>query len=60
MDDFSKAAHFIPPPKRLSDSETAEILINRMIQIHDIPRDLVSDWVPQFISQVWKAFGKVF
>lgn len=44
MDAFSKAAHLISPPKLPSDAETVEILINCMIQIHDIPSDLVSVW----------------
>ena len=53
---FSKAAHFIPLPKRPSAKETAQLMVQHVFRIHGLPVDMVSDWIPQFLSQFWKAF----
>lgn len=56
VDRFSKAAHFIALPKLPSAKETADTLFSHVFRIHGIPADIVSDWGPQFTSEVWKAF----
>ena len=56
VDRFSKAVHFIPLPKLPSALETAELLVQHVIRPHGIPRDIVSDRGPQFVSRVWQAF----
>lgn len=33
--------------------QTAELVFNHVFGIHE---DMVSDWGPQFIAKVWKAF----
>uniref|UniRef100_A0A3P9MBI2 Gypsy retrotransposon integrase-like protein 1 n=1 Tax=Oryzias latipes TaxID=8090 RepID=A0A3P9MBI2_ORYLA len=53
---FSKAAHFIPLPKLPTATEMADVLVREVFRHHGIPRDIVSDRGPQFISQVWRAF----
>lgn len=58
IDEFSKAVHFIPLPKLPSAFETAQVLVQNVFRIHGIPSDVVSDWGPQFISQVWHNFCK--
>jgi len=50
IDLFSKSAHFIPLFKLPSSSKTADLLINH---VFCFPFEVVSDWEPQFISQVW-------
>ncbi|KAK2889879.1 hypothetical protein Q8A73_018179 [Channa argus] len=58
IDCFSKAVHFVPLPKLPTATETAELLTQHVLRLHGIPRDIVSDRGPQFVSQVWKAFCK--
>ncbi|KAK2897100.1 hypothetical protein Q8A73_013480 [Channa argus] len=58
IDRFSKAVHFVPLPKLPTATETAELLTQHVLRLHGIPRDIVSDRGPQFVSQVWKAFCK--
>lgn len=43
--------HFIPLPKLPSAKETAEVL-----HLHGFPSNILSDWGPQFVAQLWKAF----
>ena len=31
-------------------------MVSQVFRIHGMPTDIVSDWGPQFISQVWRAF----
>lgn len=56
IDQFSKAAHFIPLTKLPIALETAQILKKKVFHVHVIPLDIVSDRGPQVTSQVWKAF----
>ncbi|KAI3364672.1 hypothetical protein L3Q82_011441, partial [Scortum barcoo] len=56
VDRFSKAAHFVALAKLPTARETADLLTNHVVRLHGIPRDIVSDRGPQFISQVWKSF----
>lgn len=56
VDRFSKIVHYVPISKLPSAFETANLLILHVFRIHCIPKDIVSDRGPQFISQVWKAF----
>ncbi|KAI3368555.1 hypothetical protein L3Q82_025563 [Scortum barcoo] len=58
VDRFSKAAHFVALAKLPTARETADLLANHVVRLHGIPRDIVSDRGPQFISQVWKSFCK--
>ncbi|KAL4007857.1 hypothetical protein ACER0C_001709 [Sarotherodon galilaeus] len=56
VDRFSKAAHFVPLPKLPSALETAHLLVVHVFRLHGIPRDIVSDRGPQFVSRVWRGF----
>ena len=58
VDRFSKAAHFLALPMLPSARETADIMVNQVFRLHGIPVDIVSDRGPQFVSQVWRAFGR--
>lgn len=37
-----------------SAKETAEIMMNHVVKIHGIPRAIVSDWRPQFVTAFWR------
>uniref|UniRef100_A0A3P9JFM0 Gypsy retrotransposon integrase-like protein 1 n=1 Tax=Oryzias latipes TaxID=8090 RepID=A0A3P9JFM0_ORYLA len=56
VDRFSKAAQFIPLPKLPTAAEMAEVLVHQVFRHHGIPKDIVSDRGPQFVSQVWRSF----
>lgn len=56
VDRFSKAANFIPLKKLPTSKETADTLVHHVFSLHGIPKDIVSDRGPQFISEMWKAF----
>ncbi|KAL0148675.1 hypothetical protein M9458_056002, partial [Cirrhinus mrigala] len=55
VDQFSKAAQFVPLPKLPSAKETAELLM----KVFGIPLDIVSDRGPQFSFWFWGAFCKL-
>ena len=56
VDRFSKAVHFIPLPKLPSSKVTAQLMMQHVLQIHELPVDMVSDCGPHFSSRSWKAF----
>lgn len=56
MDQFSKAAHFIPLPKLPSARETAVTVIDHVFRMHGLPMDVVSDRGSQFVSKFWNEF----
>lgn len=56
VDRFSKMTHFVALPKLPSAKETAEVMIKEVFRIHGIPKDIVSDRGPQFVSRFWKEF----
>ncbi len=53
---FSKACRLLPLPKLPTAFETAELLCKQVFRLYGLPEDIVSDWGPQFTSQVWSAF----
>ena len=56
VDRFSKAAHYIAPPKLPSTRETAQLMVNHVFRLHGLPQDVVSDRGPQFIARFWRSF----
>ena len=56
VDRFSKMVHFVPLPKLPSATELAEVMLSNVFRLHGLPKDVVSDRGPQFISRFWRAF----
>ena len=52
VDRFSRMAHFIPIAKLPSAAETGELLVQHVLRLNGLPRDIVSNRVLQFSSQV--------
>ena len=50
VDRFSKMAHFVPCSKTTLGEETTNLFLNNVVQLHDLPEDVISDRGPQFIS----------
>uniref|UniRef100_A0A9J8B026 Gypsy retrotransposon integrase-like protein 1 n=1 Tax=Cyprinus carpio carpio TaxID=630221 RepID=A0A9J8B026_CYPCA len=59
VDRFSKACKLIPLPGLPTAFETAEALFNHVFRNFGIPKAIVSDRGPQFISRVWQAFFRL-
>ena len=58
VDRFSKGVHLVALPKLPSASETADLMMRHVFRLHGLPKDIVSDRGPQFVSRVWRAFCK--
>ncbi|KAK3527063.1 hypothetical protein QTP86_008646 [Hemibagrus guttatus] len=56
VDRFSKACRLLPLKGPPTAMEAAELLFNQVFRYFGIPEDIVSDWGPQFVSRVWRAF----
>uniref|UniRef100_A0A8C1XQM0 Gypsy retrotransposon integrase-like protein 1 n=1 Tax=Cyprinus carpio TaxID=7962 RepID=A0A8C1XQM0_CYPCA len=56
VDRFSKSCCLIPLKGLPTAMETAELMFNHIFRYFGIPKDILSDRGPQFISRVWKAF----
>ena len=54
VDRYSKMSHFIPTRKEISAEGTAKLIIQNVIRLHGIPRDIVTDRGPQFVSKFWR------
>lgn len=53
---FSKYAHFSPIAHPYAASSVAETFVRDVVKLHGMPRSIVSDRDPIFISQFWEAF----
>ena len=59
VDRFSKAAHFTMLPKQHSAAHVAEVFAQTVCKLHGIPRSLISDRDPIFVSRFWKELFKL-
>lgn len=59
VDNFFKMIDFIALPKLPSAREMAEVLLKEVFRIHGLPKDIVSDRGPQFISMFWREFCRM-
>ncbi len=59
VDRFSKACKLIPLRGLPTSLEIAEALFHHVFHNYGIPKDIVSDPGPQFISRAWKALLKL-
>ncbi|XP_037833528.1 uncharacterized protein LOC112450623 isoform X3 [Kryptolebias marmoratus] len=59
VDRFSKMVHLVPLKKLPSSKEMAGIMAKEVFRLHGIPKDIVSDRGPQFVSRFWREFCKL-
>jgi hypothetical protein len=50
-------AHFLPCTKIVTAEETATLVLYGVYRLHGLPRVLVSDRDPKFVSGFWQHFG---
>ncbi|CAN6443139.1 unnamed protein product [Victoria cruziana] len=58
VDGLSKSAHFLAIRTSTPLESLAELYVSEIVRLHGIPRAIVSDRDPRFISRFWKAFQK--
>lgn len=60
VDRLTKVARFIPMKKTWSMEQMAEAYSNEIIRLHGVPREIVSDRDPRFLSHFWSSLQKAF
>jgi hypothetical protein len=58
VDRFTKVAHFLPVKTLYSTKTYTELYIARIMSLHGVPKTIVSDRGPQFISRFWEDLHK--
>ena len=54
VDRLSKVAHFLPVKTTYQSSKLAELYIARIVSLHRVPKNIVSDQGTRFTSRFWK------
>ena len=54
VDRLSKVTHFLPVKTTYQSSQLAELYIARIVSLHGVPKNIVSDRGTQFTSRFWK------
>jgi transposase InsO family protein len=58
VDCFTKVAHFLPMRTLYPTKTYVELYIARIMSLHGVPKTIVSDRGPQFVSRFWEEFHK--
>jgi transposase InsO family protein len=58
IDRLTKIAHFLPVKVKYTLSTYVELYIARILSLHGVPKTMVSDRGPQFISKFWEELHK--
>ncbi len=57
VDRLTKMAHFTPCSKSIITKETAQSILDGIVRLHGLPKEIVSDRGPQFVSKFWQLLG---
>jgi hypothetical protein len=60
IDWLTKIAHFLPVKTKYTVVAYAELYIARILSLHGVPKTIVSDRGPQFVSKFWSELHKFF
>jgi hypothetical protein len=58
IDRITKIAHFLPIKVKYTVATYAELYIARILSLHGVPKTIVSDRGPQFVSKFWEELHK--
>ena len=56
VDHLTKVAHFIPVKTTYDGNRLTALYIDRIVSLHGVPKEIVSDRGTQFTSRFWKKF----
>lgn len=59
IDRFSSMVHLIPTKTTVTATDVAVKYINEIVRLHGVPRTIVSDRDPKFISQFWQELHRL-
>ena len=59
IDCFSKMVHFIPCSKTLDVVHVAKLFFKVIVQLHGLPKTIVSNWDAKFTSYFWRSLWKM-
>jgi transposase InsO family protein len=59
VDRLAKVAHFIPVKTTYSGPQLAELYVSRIVCLHGVPKNIVSDRGTQFTSKFWERLHEV-
>ncbi len=54
VDRLTKMAHFTPCSKSITVKETTKLILDGIVRLHGLPKEIVSDRGPQFASKFWR------
>ena len=58
VDRLTKSAHIIPIREKFSPQKLAELFMNHIVSLHDVPVSIISDRDPRFTLRFWKGLKK--
>ncbi|GBG68671.1 hypothetical protein CBR_g3212 [Chara braunii] len=60
VDRFTKCADFVPCRYRISAREVADIVFDRVVRDHGLPKSIISDRDPRFTNTFWRRLHEVY
>jgi transposase InsO family protein len=54
VDRLTKMAHFTPCSKSITIEKTAQLILDGIVRLHGLPKEIVSDRGPQFAFKFWR------
>jgi transposase InsO family protein len=59
VDRLTKMAHFTPCSKSITAEETTQLILDKIVGLHGLPEEIVSDKGPRFASKFWRRLFKL-
>jgi transposase InsO family protein len=59
VDRLTKMVHLAPTTTTCTAAQTARLFFDNVVRLHGVPKNLVSDRGPQFVSKFWAALGEL-